>query len=349
MNPAVKVGRDDADKILRALHRAGHLDGTRKTRQDEAFVWLPVTPSEALSIWLRDTPHVALVDGSGLEPRALRESPHAQVVAALAASVPAPLLAALPEKWEQHGDVLVLRLPDSLLPFGRDVGRAFAKVFGLKSVLHDAAGVSGELREMQATFLYGDDAVATHVENGIRYKFDASRIMFSSGNLHERMRVAALPAVGETVVDMFAGIGYFTLPLAVHARPLKIHALEKNPASFHYLQENAALNGVLDIIEPWHGDNREFPLEGIADRVHMGYVGGTRAFLPKGFALLKPKGGTLHFHDTAHAMNWKQELTRAVLDAARQCGTVARIDLARVVKTYSPGVVHAVLDVTILR
>jgi tRNA wybutosine-synthesizing protein 2 len=181
--------------------------------------------------------------------------------------------------------------------------------------------------------------VALHVENGVRYRFDASRIMFSSGNLHERMRVAGLPVAGETIVDMFAGIGYFTLPLAVHARPARIHALEKNPLSFRYLVENVALNGVGGVVEPWQGDNREFPREGFADRVMMGYFPRTQQFLPKAVALLKPSGGTLHYHNTAHAETWRAEMEGQVLAVAPG----ARIEEARIVKTHSPGVVHAVI------
>jgi tRNA wybutosine-synthesizing protein 2 len=251
----------------------------------------------------------------------------------------AALLDAVPDKWEQHGDVLVLRVPDPWLPQARALGAAFAEVLGLKTVLHDAEGVAGELREMRATPIFGDDPEAEHRENGVRYRFDASRIMFSSGNLHERMRAAAMDVMGETVIDMFAGIGYFTLPLAVHAKPARIHALEKNPLSHRYLVENVALNGVADVVRPWLGDNREFPEEGIADRVLMGYFPRTEAFLPKALALLKPEGGRIHFHNTAHAERWREEMGGQVRAVAPR----AVIEEARVVKTHSPGVVHAVV------
>ena len=35
--------------------------------------------------------------------------------------------------------------------------------------------------------------------------------MFSAGNISEKIRVAGFRCVGETVVDLYAGIGYFTL------------------------------------------------------------------------------------------------------------------------------------------
>lgn len=307
---------------------------------------MPVRNDPRLAAWAERL-GARLVEDADPTPRAERQSPHEEVVARLEGRLPAGLADLVPPKWEQHGDVLVLRLPDPLLPHGPAVAQAYAEVLGLRTVIHDPAGVGGELREMQGVLLWGGDPVALHVENGVKYRFDASRIMFSSGNLAERMRVGRLPARGETVVDMFAGIGYFTLPLAVHARPRRIHALEKNPLSHQYLVENVRLNGVEGVVEPWLGDNRGFPLEGLADRVLMGYFPGTQAFLPKALRLLRPEGGLLHYHNTAHARTWTEELTRQVLDAASAHGGRAEVVEARVVKTHSPGVVHAVLTVRV--
>lgn len=339
------VFRTSAQRAVAALHGAGLLDPARKIRSGEEVV-IPVRDHPSLREWA-DRLGGRLVEDEDAPPRDPRRAPHEQVVARLQEALPAPLARLAPAKWEQHGDVLVLRLPDELLPHGETVARAFADVLGLKAVLHDAAGVSGELREMRARLLLGTDPVATHVENGVRYRFDASRVMFSSGNLHERMRVASLPVRGESVVDMFAGIGYFTLPLAVHARPARIHALEKNPVSHRHLVENVRLNGVEDVVEPWLGDNRDFQPEGVAHRVLMGYFPGTQAFLPKALRLLRPEGGILHYHNTAHAQRWTEELTRQVFDAAMDRGWAAEVLEARVVKTHSPGVVHAVMAVKV--
>lgn len=276
-------------------------------------------------------------------PRAVHDTPYEQVVARLAPRLPAHLLDRVPDRWEKLGHIVVLRLDEELMPHARAIAEAFAAALDVDTVLRDVEGVAGELREMQAAMLLGDDSVTAHVENGVRYRFDASRIMFSSGNVHERKRAAAIPARGETVVDMFAGIGYFTLPLAVHARPARIHALEKNPLSFRFLEENVRLNDVGGIVQPWLGDNRAFPHVGNADRVLMGYFPETQRFLPTAMRLLKREGGMLHYHNTAHADAWADELTRQLFDAAMDAHRGAQVVEARVVKSHSPGVVHGVL------
>jgi len=339
------VERRHAEAVIRALQAEGLLDPARKIVAGPE-VTIPVRARGDLAA-LAQRVGARLVPDAEAPAREGRVAPRERVVALLRGRLEDRLLAQVPDKWEQHGDVLVLRMPDALLPAGREVAQAFAEVLGLKTVLHDPAGVAGELREMRAVPLLGDDPVALHVENGVRYRFDASRIMFSSGNLAERMRVAALPVEGETIVDMFAGIGYFTLPLAVHARPARIHALEKNPLSHRYLVENVALNGVAHVVEPWLGDNREFPREGIADRVLMGYFPRTQDFLPKALALLNPPGGTLHYHNTAHAESWKEEMEGQVRAACSAAGGTCEVADARVVKTHSPGVVHAVVEVRV--
>lgn len=333
-NPALAVARARAEEVLRALQAAGLLDPSRKTaRGDEVRIpvrWAPDLAQTASKLG-------ALLVDDPLEPREGRPTPHEQVLARL----PPALRPLAPERWEKLGDVVVVRLDEAALPQAGLLAAAYADVLGARCVVRDASGVAGELREMRAEVLYGDDPVTTHLENGVRYRFDASRIMFSSGNLAERSR--PIDAAAETVVDMFAGIGYFSIPLALRGGPTRVVAIEKSPLSFRYLRENVALNRVEHVVEPWQGDNRDYPNEGIADRVLMGYFPGTAKFLPKAFALLKPRGGVIHYHDTAHERRWKEEMTASFLEAARACGRVVALEEARVVKSHSPGVVHAVL------
>lgn len=53
-----------------------------------------------------------------------------------------------------------------------------------------------------------------------RYCFDVTKTMFSSGNITEKMRVAKFDCTGQTVVDLYAGIGYYTLQYLKHTNGL---------------------------------------------------------------------------------------------------------------------------------
>lgn len=72
--------------------------------------------------------------------------------------------------------------------------------------------------------LLGDDGWVVHREAGVVFELDVTRCMYSSGNVTERTRMGAMPAAGETVVDLFTGIGYYTLPLLVNAHVAKVGA-----------------------------------------------------------------------------------------------------------------------------
>jgi tRNA wybutosine-synthesizing protein 2 len=100
------------------------------------------------------------------------------------------------------------------------------------------------------------------------------KVMFAAGNGTERIRFSKISAPGEIVVDMFAGIGYFTLPLSKHSGLSKLIALEKNQDSAGFLRKNAELNGLSGQVTVYEGDNRVIADEwlGKCDRVLMGFV-----------------------------------------------------------------------------
>jgi tRNA wybutosine-synthesizing protein 2 len=262
------------------------------------------------------------------------------------AAIPERLKSSLPGKWELLGDVAVLRLGPGLEEYESEIARAYSSILGLKSVLREIGPIEGEYRRPTMKVLLGSDTVTVHVENHILYKLDASDIMFSSGNQEERLRMAGLKCDSETVVDMFAGIGYFSLPLAVYQKPRQVIACEINPKAYGYLVENIHLNKVESIVKPVLGDNRDLPGEAIADRVIMGYVKTTHEFLPTALRLVKD-GGTIHYHETCPDELLPERPLQRLRDATRP-GTV-QILRSKAIKSYAPGVSHVVLDARVLK
>lgn len=257
-------------------------------------------------------------------------------------------IARLPDHYVRLGDVLILDLADSGGRFGTVVAEAFARELGSRSVLVRSGPITGEFRLPQMSHVWGDpDTETTHVENGVRYRFDPARIMFSPGNLPERQRVASLPVRGETVVDLFAGIGYFTLPLAVHGRPDRIYACEKNPHAYGYLEENIRLNRVEEIVEPRLGDNRDVAPIGQADRVLMGYLPEPTEFLPLALSCLKPAGGSIHYHTVVDVPLFPQAAFHKMQETLSALHWNATLKESVTVKSYAPSQVHGVLDVEV--
>ena len=192
-----------------------------------------------------------------------------------------------------------------------------------------------------------NETETTHKENGIRYRLDPQKIMFSSGNMDERIRMATISNNSETVVDLFAGIGYFTLPIAVHSKPKKIYACEKNPISYDYLCQNISLNNVADIVEPLKGDNREIALKNIAERVIMGYIGNTYKFLPIAIDCLKNLTGIIHYHDKFSDKKVPDYSNKIIEEVTEKYDRKVKIFNIKIVKSYAPGISHYVFDIDI--
>jgi tRNA wybutosine-synthesizing protein 2 len=167
--------------------------------------------------------------------------------------------------------------------------------------------------------------------------------MFSPGNLAERTRMGRIVKDGEIVVDMFAGIGYFSIPMAVHSNPKRVYSIEINPDSYAYLLENIKLNNA-DRIVPILGDSMHMTPEGVADRVIMGHIR-CHDFLPVAIAALRDEG-IIHYHESTPEAVLERPIER-VKKAAEMMGKRVKILEFRKVKNYSPGVLHVVVDALI--
>ncbi|HLE46810.1 MAG TPA: class I SAM-dependent methyltransferase family protein [Candidatus Thermoplasmatota archaeon] len=262
--------------------------------------------------------------------------------------LPPGQLQLVPRTYVRLGDILVLDIPEELEPSQVLVAETYAQVLRMRTVLKRVGSIEGELRLPRMRRIWGDPNTETiHVENGIRYRFDPTRVMFSPGNLPERQRVAGLPVADETVVDLFAGIGYFTLPLAVHGRPRQIIACEKNPVAFRYLEENIELNGVGDIVQARLGDNRDTAPIGEADRVFMGYLPDPTPFLPVALSCLKPAGGSIHYHSVVDLPAFPKAAFDKMQEVLAALNWTATLKQSVTVKSFGPGAVHGVLDVEV--
>jgi tRNA wybutosine-synthesizing protein 2 len=214
----------------------------------------------------------------------------------------------------------------------------------IKSVYKYSGPVSGPLRVPKVTYVAGQkSSVTTHRENGCFYRLDIQKVMFSKGNVSERARLPPLVKPGEVIADMFAGIGYFSIPLGKSSPAKKIYSIELNPEAFRFLKENVKLNRLEGKIIPIKGDCRKVKLPEKADRVVMGYFRGTERFLPAAFSFLKPNG-IIHYHETFKREELWEKSERILREYSRRSGFYPIRMEKHVVKQYAPWVFHAVVD-----
>lgn len=270
----------------------------------------------------------------------------------------------IPSKWEALGDLIVL-------PLDAFANGAWIEALGgatkaqadqlWAAVAHALGGArlarqdhisDNELRSPRVEMLAGESTWVEFSDYGVHFGFDASKVMFSSGNVTERHRIGSIDMKGETVVDAYAGAGYYTLPMLVRSQAGHVHACEMNPASIEGLKWAAAKNGVEDQLSVHEGDNQAtLPrLAGVADRCHLGLLPSSEAVWQHALACLKPTGGWLHVHmnvEKEKVQSWSDETVQKLDEMARVLGRNWSIEAKHIerVKSYSPGVLHVVLDV----
>jgi tRNA wybutosine-synthesizing protein 2 len=283
-------------------------------------------------------------------------------------------VATAPGSWAVVGSVILV--DDGDYRDDAELGEALLELHGDADTVCIHGGVSGVHRTPDCRVVAGSgDTETVHVEHGTRYALDCATVMFSPGNQAERVRMGDVVADGERVFDMFAGIGYFALPMA--RAGANVTAVETNPAAYRYLVENAKLNDVTGNLQPILGDCRD--VETTADRVVMGYygvsdgdsrsgdAGGERqnagdaaapdaassdreqeavAFLPTALDALEP-GGVVHVHAAVHESELPDGPADRVRDAVADHGRDATVDAVRRVKSHSAGVAHVVVDATV--
>ncbi len=200
-------------------------------------------------------------------------------------------------------------------------------------------GHDGVERVPGVEVLYGTGGEVAHLENGLVYRLDPSRVMFSQGNREEKGRLARAVRPGERTADLFAGIGYFTLPAA--RAGARVHAMEINPTAFGYLEENLAANGLADNVEAECGDCRDL-LSGVYDQLVLGHFDAP-SFLADALAHVRT-GSVLHVHGVERTPG---ELGPALARTAAESGHTTASSW-RTVKTCGPGRFHTVHDLVIL-
>jgi len=336
---ALAVPRRTAESLRRSLREANLLDPGRKIARKGGTVLIPVVSLPPMDLAAYGAEVV--VDSSILE-RPPKRTPFDMI--SEAAPIEARLKEQLPRAWERLGDVLIIRLPQELEVHAEDVAETYARVLGVKAVLQDVHGVAGDWRLPSARKLWGGETETIHLEDGVRLKLDPAKVMFSSGNFRERVRMSRACRPGEVVVDMFAGIGYFSVPMAVHSRPGKIFSCEVNPEALHYLEENIRINRVQSI-RPLFGDCRRVAPEGVADRVIMGYLR-AQDHLGKAFRVVG-ESGLIHYHEACPCELEDERPWGTVREQARMAGRKVELEKFQRLKSYAPGVSHVVLDVRV--
>ena len=349
----IKVKKIHGEKTLVLANKLGVTNRELKIQQKARHIYIPLIrrPEEAELAKLKaQLPSFELATNIFAKKKQQRKTLHQL----LEDQLPPQLLASLPRALDVIGDIAVIEIPPELKVHESLIGEAILKAQkNVRSVLAKVGAVSGTYRLRELELIAGEKRTTTvHKEHGCQYHVDIAKAYFSPRLSHEHNRVASLVQKDEIVVDLFAGVGPFSVLIAKKNADAKVYAVDINPEAVEFLKRNIRLNRVDNRVIPIQGNARQIVEEkllGVADRVIMNLPEKAMEFVDAACRAVKPSGGTVHYYAFIRLPdsleNAQKRFSEAVEKADRKVDAFLS---AKTIRETAPYESQIVLDAKIL-
>ncbi|MEM2147445.1 MAG: class I SAM-dependent methyltransferase family protein [Candidatus Bathyarchaeia archaeon] len=347
--PCLKVHKINGEKTIALAYSLGIIDEELKIQRDEDHIYVPLTRNPSQNETQRLNQQIESLEISTYNFQERKTYPK-KFKEFLEDRLPPSLLASLPRAIDFVGDIAIIEIPPELEPYKTEIGNAILRTYkNVQTVLAKAGAVKGEYRIREFSLIAGVNKTETvHKEHGCKFHVDLTRAYFSPRLSNEHLRVASMVNESETVTDMFAGVGPFSILIAKKHKNVKVYAVDINPDAVAFLERNIKLNRVERKVHPIIGDARQVvkqQLHGLADRVVMNLPEKALDFVDAACEAIKPDGGIIHFYSFVNGKegleNLKLQFTKEIEKFKRR---VNRIVFSRLVRETAPYKWQAVLD-----
>ncbi len=206
--------------------------------------------------------------------------------------------------FDQIGDIIIVRIPDLLLGKKEIIGKTLLEqIKNANTVFCQSSPVEGDFRIRDLEFLAGENKTQTeYKEFGCRFLVDVEKVFFSPRLSTERNRIADLVKDGETVINMFGGVGMFSI-MAAKKKKCTVYNIDINPDAAKLCEKNISLNKLAGSVISLHGDATQIineKLKGKGDRILMLLPERSDEFLDSAISAAK-KNGIIHYYSHIHA------------------------------------------------
>ena len=348
----IKVPKKQGEKAIALANKLELIDKSLEIQRDEGNLCIPLLrqPNEGdLATLKNQLSEIQLAADTFME----KQAPEKTLMQILENKLPPHLLASLPQALDIIGDIAVIEIPPELKPYESAIGEAIIKTHrNVRTVLAKAGAISGIYRLREFNFIAGEHRTQTvHREFGCQYHVDVAKAYFSPRLSHEHQRVASLVQTGETVVDLFAGVGPFSVLIAKKNPNVRVYAVDINPEAVELLKVNARVNRVENRVFPIQGDARQITankLKGSADRVIMNLPETAIEFVDAACQAIKPQGGIIHFYAFVRSPDSIEKLKLRFSEAVESAGRKVEAFLyAKSIRETAPFESQIVLDAKI--
>ena len=206
--------------------------------------------------------------------------------------------------FDQIGDIIIVRIPDSLLSKKKIIGETLLNEIKVaRSVFYQTSDVEGDFRTRNLEILAGEDNTETkYKEFGCKFFVDVENAFFSPRLSTERERIGNLVQDGEVITNMFAGVGMFSI-MAAKKKKCTVYSLDINPAASKLCVKNIELNKLVGKVISINGDASKIIKEQLvdkSDRTLMLLPERSDEFLESAITTTK-NGGMIHYYSHIHA------------------------------------------------
>ena len=261
-------------------------------------------------------------------------------------------LKALYAGFDVIGNIAVIKIPEPLLPKKSLIAEALlASLKNVRTVLLQTTPVEGEYRLRGLEILAGEPTFETiHREHGCIYKVNLSTAYFTPRLSAERLRVANQVKEGEVIINMFAGVGPYSILISKRVKDVMVYSIDNNPEAYRYMQENIKLNKVEHKVIPIFGDAAEViesRLQRVANRVIMPLPEKALSYLPTAYSALKDGKGIIHYYEHIFYGKGEDPLRSAVAHVSGKAEFRFDVEYAGIVREVGPRLVQVVLDLRV--
>ncbi|XP_053980955.1 tRNA (guanine(37)-N1)-methyltransferase [Hylaeus volcanicus] len=164
----------------------------------------------------------------------------------------------VPASYSLVGHIVHLNLRDEHLPYKNVIGQVLLDTIpSARTVVNKVNTIDTTFRHFTMEILAGDkNTITVTKENGFTYELDFSQVYWNSRLCTEHLNLIKLMKPKDTLYDVFAGIGPFSIPAA--RAGVNVFANDLNPESYKWLQRNAVINKVTVNFKSFNLDGREF-------------------------------------------------------------------------------------------
>ena len=242
------------------------------------------------------------------------------------------------------GDLAIVKFSHGSTQVRELVGEKILREMGnVKGVFEQEGGIEGEYRLRKLRHLAGERRTTTlHKENGCQFLVDIAKVYYSPRLSTERLAVAMMVRDGERVLNMFAGVGPFSITIA-RRRRASVTSCESNKEAYRLHLENNMMNKVAGRITTINADAAALPdwLEGKFDRILMPHPSRADRYLGAAL-LLVADGGVIHYYRHISAEDFDQAKS-AILHELREVQGLRSI-VVRKVREVGPRWLEVVAD-----